>query len=377
MSNQLDKTNVVNVSLSASPKGISEDNVDTVGIFTDETHADSFGTAGYKIYLNPREMAVDFGTDSDTYKMGVAAFSQTPNFLNGNGYLVVLLLEESETLVNAIIRASSLVQFFGIITTKDIEAEELTEASNYVQSINKVLFAVSNDPAYFAPEGTFDLIRQASNTHTRCLSYLSDNTTDAKRMAAAYAGRALSTNFSGSNTTQTMHLKDLLTILPDPQMTQTQLNQCQAAGVDCYVNIAGVAKVFTSGANEFFDEVYNICWFINAIEVAGFNTLATTSTKVPQTEEGMTLLKGNYRLVCQRAVRNQYIAPGAWNSPDRFGDVEAMLRNIEETGYYIYSDPVNLQAQTDREQRIAPLVQIAIKQAGALHKSNVMIYVNA
>jgi hypothetical protein len=138
-----------------------------------------------------------------------------------------------------------------------------------------------------------------------------------------------------------------------------------------------VPKVLASGANEFFDEVYNLCWFIGEIEVAGFNVLATTSNKIAQTESGMSILKGAYARVCEAAIRNAYIAPGAWNSPDRFGDPEAMLRNIVEAGYYIYSLPVNLQDQPEREARIAPLVQIAIKQAGAIHKSNVLIYVNA
>jgi hypothetical protein len=54
-----------------------------------------------------------------------------------------------------------------------------------------------------------------------------------------------------------------------------------------------------------------------------------------------------------------------------------MLRNIEEVGYYIYSLPVNQQAQTEREERKAPLIQIALKEAGAIHSSNVLVYINA
>jgi hypothetical protein len=377
MANQLDITNVVNISVSAAPKGIGEYNVNNIGLFSDETPASSFGQDGYKIYLNAREVGIDFGTTSKTYKQAVAVFSQSPNILNGNGYLVVITLNSEEALLDAVIRASSLVQFFGILTTKAITAQELTDAANYAQSINKILFAANNTAAYIASDGTFDLIRQAGLTHTRCFVYLSDNITDAQTACAAYAGRALSTYFNGSNTTQTMHLKDLIGILPDPNLTQTQLNLAQSAGVDCYVSIAGVPKVFASGANEFFDEVYNLCWFVGALEVAGFNVLATVSTKVPQTEAGMDILKGAYREVCGRAVRNAYLAPGAWNSPDRFGDPEAMLRTIEESGFYIYSLPVNQQAQPEREARQAPLIQIAAKQAGAIHKTNVLIYINA
>lgn len=378
MSNQLDITNVITISLSAAQTGLGEYNVNNLAIFTGETPETSFGDLGYKIYKAPKEVGTDFGTTSITYKMALSVFAQTPNILNGDGYLVVIpFASSSETLATAISRADSLVQFFGILTTKDYSSSEVSAAAAVVQTMNKMLFVVSNSASDIAAAGSFHDIAEAGYDKTRCLAYLSDATLDAKVMAAAYAGRALSTVFEGSNTTSTMHLKDLVGITADPSMTQTQLNLCQDCGADAYVNIAGVAKTFTSGANGFFDQVYNRCWFLGALEVAGFNALAKVSTKVPQTEPGMTILKGAYRLVCERAVRNGYVAPGAWNSADRFGDVEAMLRNIEEVGYYIYSLPVNQQSQTEREERKAPLVQIAIKEAGAIHSSNVMVYINA
>lgn len=381
MSNQLDITNVITISLSAAQTGLGEYNVNNLAIFSHESYGETFGDLGYKIYKAPKEVGTDFGTNSVTYKMALSVFSQTPNILNGNGYLVVIpFAEESdtvETLAAAINRAESLVQFFGILSTRDYSSEEISAAAAVVQTMNKMLFAVSNDASDIAAAGSFHDIAEAGYDKTRCLAYLSETTEPAKVMAAAYAGRALSTAFEGSNTTSTMHLKDLIGITADPTMTQTQLNLCQDCGADAYVNIAGVAKTFTSGANKFFDQVYNRCWFLGALEVAGFNALAKVSTKVPQTEPGMTILKGAYRLVCERGVRNGYMAPGAWNSADRFGDVEAMLRNIEEVGYYIYSLPVNQQAQTEREARKAPLVQIAVKEAGAIHSSNVLVYINA
>ena len=378
MSNQLDITNVITISLSAAQTGLGEYNVNNLAIFTGETPETSFGDLGYKIYKAPKEVGVDFGTNSITYKMALSAFAQTPNILNGDGYLVVIpFASSSEALATAISRADSLVQFFGILSTKDYDAEEASDAAAVVQTLNKILFVVSNDADDIAATGSFHDIAEAKYDKTRCLAYLSDTTEPTKVMAAAYAGRALSTAFEGSNTTSTMHLKDLVGVTADPTMTQTQLNLCQSCGADAYVNIAGVSKTFTSGANGYFDQVYNRCWFLGALEVAGFNALAKVSTKVPQTEPGMTILKGAYRLVCDRAVRNGYVAPGAWNSADRFGDVEAMLRNIEEVGYYIYSLPVNQQAQTEREERKAPLVQIAIKEAGAIHSSNVLVYINA
>jgi hypothetical protein len=196
-------------------------------------------------------------------------------------------------------------------------------------------------------------------------------------MASAYAGRGLSTNFSGSNTTQTMQLKDLIGITPDSSMTQTLYNKCQDAGVDVYASIQGVAKVLTSGANGFFDDVYNLQWFVIALQVAGFNCLAQSSTKIPQTENGVSALKSSYRAVCEQSVTNQFVAPGAWNSPVTFGSQADFVANIAQRGYYIFSVPVAQQSATDRADRKAPLIQIAIKLAGAVHSSTVIVNVNA
>ncbi len=87
--------------------------------------------------------------------------------------------------------------------------------------------------------------------------------------------------------------------------------------------------------------------------------------------------KGAARKVSQQYVNNQYIAAGVWNSPTIFGNPEDFIANILQVGFYIYTTPIALQSQTDREDREAPLMQIALKEAGAIQKGNVIINVNA
>ena len=87
-------------------------------------------------------------------------------------------------------------------------------------------------------------------------------------------------------------------------------------------------------------------------------------------------LKNAYELVCSQGVRNGVIGTGLkWNESIPFGNPEDFQRNIEEKGYYIYSIPVAQQSQAEREERIAPVVQIAIKMSGAIHSSNVIVQV--
>lgn len=75
----LQLTNVIKISVSEAPVGLGAYNVNNVALFTDETPKGGFPTAGYTPYVSPAEVAEDFGTESDTYAMAVAFFSQNPN----------------------------------------------------------------------------------------------------------------------------------------------------------------------------------------------------------------------------------------------------------------------------------------------------------
>lgn len=383
--NNLSLSNVINVTLMPSVSGLSEFNTANLFLLSYDTPANTSFTSGFKVYKSLPEVTEDFAYDSLTVKMATAAFSQTPNILSNSGSLIIGLPNNGESQVEAFLRFSTTCLFCGFLTTdtiaNDLDANigygSASSSSSLLPDVvatfnNKINFIVSNSTEDIS---SFNAIRVSTLTKTRCLFY-GGTESDAKVMMAAYASRAMSTIFEGSLTTQTMHLKSLVGVEPDPIMNQTLLNTCKDAGVDTYVSIEGVPCVFTSGANGYFDEVFNELWFVNAIQVAGFNYLRQTSFKIPQTEQGMTGLKNAYAQVCVRGVNNGFIGAGSWNLPDTFGNPETFKKNIEVSGYYIYSTPVAQQSKADREARKAPLVQIAVKTAGAIHSTSVLIYVN-
>jgi hypothetical protein len=286
------------------------------------------------------------------------------------------LASSDETLPAAIARTMNSVYYFGVLVDEVLAESPLVALAAYMQTIDKVLFYASRTAADFAPAGMLDDVRTASETHTRCLYYYSATPLDTQKFAAAYAGRALSTNFAGINTAQTMHLKSLAGITPDQTIDQTALEAAVAAGVDVYCSMAGVPSLFTSGENAFFDQVYNSLWFKFALQTAAFNFLRETNTKIPQTEEGMEGLKSVLRGVCAQAAGNGFIGRGSWTSSTVFGNPADLIRNISDQGYYVYSQPVANQAQSDRTDRRAPLVQIAVKEQGAIHSSSIIVNVN-
>jgi hypothetical protein len=246
--------------------------------------------------------------------------------------------------------------------------------ANDVQAYqNKILFLPSNSTADIA--GQFTDIKSASDYNTRCL-YYSGTAQQARLFAAAYASRLLGTNLDGSRTAITMQFKNLTTITPDENVSSTILANCITAGVDTYIDIAGIPMVYSGGGNRFADQVYNQVWLICSLQVAAFNCLQGVANKVPQTEDGMNLFKSALKIVMAQAVANGYLAPGTWTSATTFGVQADFVSNIIQYGYYIYSLPVSLQAAAARAARQAPVVQIAAKEAGAIHSASILVYIN-
>jgi hypothetical protein len=284
----------------------------------------------------------------------------------------------AETPLQAIVRTQDTLNYVGILLQGSaITDNQKIDASTYVQSLNKILFLASNDATDMDSPNIFYTLHSSNNYRTRKVLYLCDTSLELAAMIVAYAGRAMSTNFSGSNTTQTMHMKDLLTIAADESITQTILEVAKLMGVDTYGSYQGLGKVYSAGENKYFDQVYNLSWIMAELQIAGFNAISTSSTKIVQTEQGVDILKGFYRRICEQAVTNGYVAPGTWNSPERFGNVDDFMRNISERGYYIYSQPISQQSQVDREARKAPLIQLAFKEAGSVHSSNIIVAIEA
>lgn len=374
-SNILPITNVINVSVANPPTGLANYNINNLLYVTKETPVN--GALGdYTIYLTPTQVGTDWGLSSETYLAAVNVFSQQPNILSAGGAFIVAAMAGGDTLVTMYNKISQEI-FFGAMLFGGYQPNdaEMQAAAAVFQSAQIMLFLSSNDTAELTTGHAFFAIQAAGQSYTRCLLY-TVSLGAARLFAAAYAGLALSTNFNGSATTQTLWLKNLANITPDPGITQTILNTCQTVGVDVYVNLAGLSKLISTGGNTFFDQVFGTLWLVYSLQVAGFNALAQTPTKIPQTEPGMAYLRNAYIAILEQGVINGFLAPGAWNSPVLFGDPTSLRNAILNIGYFVYSIPVNQQSQANRVARQAPLVQIAAKLAGAIQTSNVVVFIN-
>ena len=383
---QIPITYVVSASAVTPQRGIEPLKLSTILLLTTDEPLSAID-GSYIISRTLTGITNIFGTETETALQAQAIFAQQPNILANDGYVIVAPLTSTseevdgetvttyETLSSAIARISNEIYFEGILTTKEASDEEYAAASTAVQEMqNRVLMLPRSTSAAFS--GIFATV--ASNTNTKCLYYsYGDNAAqNARIFAAAYLSKALSVNYGGSNTTMTMNLKDLAGIQADTNISETILAQCETAGADCFPSIEGLPKVISNAqGGMYFDQVLNQIWFVNTIQRNVFNVLATTRTKIAQTDAGLEVLVKACRDVCRQGVINGYFAPGQWNSSDFFGDYDTFHNNINEFGYYVYHQPVAEQSQTDRAARKAPVLSIAAKESGAVHSASVIIYI--
>lgn len=337
---------------------------------------------GLDVYIEASGSAIRFtskrfGTDSGVVisaqgtavgtDIAVAAYLDA-----SNGASVAGTDASGETLAQAVSRALQQVYFGGVLSTQYADDATILTNSTAIQAKDVIYYNDMTSLIDMADLGAS--IKGAGNGKTRTLAY-SQSAESAKVAIATYATIAQSVNYNGSNTAMTMNLKTLTGLIGDNGLSDTYVLSANTNGVDIYGNTGGLSVVYSNDNNGYTDDITANLWHKKATEIAGFNYLRQTNTKIPQTEVGMTGLKNAYAQVCEKAIRNNTIAPGTWNTAIPFGDPEDFKRNIEEKGYYIYSIPVAQQAQTEREARKAPVCQIALKRSGAFHFSEVVITV--
>lgn len=195
-----------------------------------------------------------------------------------------------------------------------------------------------------------------------------------RKLAISYMARTHTVNFNGERTAITLHLKTMN--VPAEEYSQTEIDKAKRVGLDIYTTIKDVPCILTSGSNDFVDNVYNLMAYVDAVQTDSFNVLKTTPTKVPQTYYGVDQLEDCAEKTTRGFVRAGVFNPGTWTLPDFFGDRDMFLRNIEQNGYYVLAGDLADQSTADRQERKSPVLQIAVKNAGAIHSEDIIINFN-
>ena len=246
---------VINVTVSTPPAGLALQNVCNLLCMTKDVPVAAIADGAFRVYTSATDVATDWGTTSNAYKAAVAAFSQSPNIITGGGKFIIAKIATAKSSTDALADLIPAV-FFGGFSTTFSETDVVIQATAAsAKAAGKIFGVASSLSAALETSGLFGLIQAATLTTTRCLFH--SDATQREAFKWGYLSRAMSVNFSGNNTTNTMHLKQIAGVTPDEGLTSTLLSKAKVVGADVYANIAGRASVLSYGANVFFDEILN------------------------------------------------------------------------------------------------------------------------
>jgi len=277
-----------------------------------------------------------------------------------------------ETKVACITEIKSQTNMYGAMFIDEPTSQEAQDLADWSQANHVLVYDVFDTSSNLEIDVTNPvwLIKLAGNTNYRMLYSAAGN----RKLAASYMARVHTVNFNAENSALTMHLKELNVVAES--YTQTEITKAKAVGLDIYTTIKLTPVVLTSGANDFVDNRYNLVGYKDAVEVDMFNLLKGTTTKIPQTSKGVNQLIDQLEKTTRGFVRAGVFAPGTWSSPDYFGDYKAFTRNIEQNGFYFIAGRLSDQPQADRAARKSPVLQGAVKNAGAIHSADIIINFN-
>ena len=278
----------------------------------------------------------------------------------------------AETKIQALDALKALVQFKGFVFISTSTSQEVTDIGTWAQANGILGYDVFSNLSNLELDITNPvwLNTLAGRTNYRTLFSRAGN----RKFATSYMARAHTVNFNGENTAITMNLKTLN--VPPEEYTETEITKAEQVGLDLYTTFKRVPKVIASGANDFSDNPYNLLAFIDAVQTDMFNLLGGSATKIPQTTRGVNQLIDQAEKTTRGFVRSGVFAAGEWSSPDTFGDVNVFKRSIRDNGFYWLAGSLADQPQEDREDRKSPVLQGAVKNAGAIHKADIIINFN-
>lgn len=332
-------------------------------------------------YSAIEDIGDDFGIDSPEYEAATIFFSQSPKptlVYIGRWAKTLASAEEGsvETLLQAVNACLQYTNWYGLAIADSadlVEADVISVAAAIEASSLSRILAVTTADVNVLVAGNTDNIgyKLKAAGYARTFWQYSSSS---KYAAISAFGRAFTVNFTGSNTTITLKFKT------EPGITYETLTTAQAAAIDAingnvYVYYANDTAIIQQGVmanGDFFDERHGLDWLQNYVQTNLYNLLYTSTTKIPQTDAGVTRLMTNVEASLDQAVNNGLIAPGVWNGGP-IGQIES--GDTLTKGYYVYADAVANLAQSDREARKSPVIQAAIKMAGAIHYGDVQINV--
>jgi hypothetical protein len=198
------------------------------------------------------------------------------------------------------------------------------------------------------------------------------NTDDA---VVSIMGYAMGANTGLVGSAYTLAYKPENGVAVEVALTDAQCGTIEDSNGNIYISRGVQYSIFESGVmadGTPADEVINLDILANSIQQSVMNLLVTIA-KVPQTEDGISMILNAIVTPCKAARDIGFVAPGVWKAAPLFNlDTGDTL----STGYAIMASSIREQSVEDRAARKAPPIYVALKLAGAVEHVVINVQVN-
>lgn len=265
--------------------------------------------------------------------------------------------------------------FFGFYSSVALSDSEIIEFHDRLQAgAKKRIFAFTALADYLLDFDQSNPLYQIAKKESRIMLCQLNKLND-KHAAVSLLVEACSTNWNGINTAKTNKFKRQATTQSDAGIDTNIANKCDRLGINYYTDYDGtsfLAEGRTVGTEMWFiDSTVGRFAYADRLQAAAATRL-TRQPKIPQTDIGQSTLEGSLIAVHERFVRNGFLGENLiWNG---LGFGELQTGDVLTKGWYMYSDSFQLQTQPDREARKGMPIQVAAKEAGAIHDADIIVY---
>lgn len=265
-------------------------------------------------------------------------------------------------------------QSFYALTIPEADEDDHVEVGSFIEGTNNkhTYWITTQDAGTLVPTDTTDLASQlkALGLKKTAIQYSLENAYAASSMA----GRILTTQWGGNNTTIDLFYKN------EPLVVAESINETQAqslAGKNCnvfaaYDNDTAIIQNGDMCSGDPIDLIVGCDAFAIDVQNEVYNLLYTSPTKIPQTDAGNQLIATVIESVCSKYVANGFLAPGVW---DQTGFGTLKQGDFLAKGFYVYAPPIASQAKADRQARKSVVFQVAAKTAGAIRTVDIVLNV--
>lgn len=332
---------------------------DKVKVYTNENYATQMVTDG-------------FSTTDAEYLAATAYFAQSPK--SSQVAIGALDTANSETAADCItaIRAAN-DRFYSVCFAYELTDAEISAVAAAVEAFSApTLFFYQTDSEDCIKSGAGGVLKTLQSAkYTRSFGFYA---TADSNTAAAVVGLVSGLNSMEVNSAYTVAYKTLAGVTAE-DLTDEQLTNLTSYNGNAYTTFGNRYSFVYPGisAGDYHvDEMYAIdasTYLIQQNVISGL----VASRKIPQTEDGMSMLISFINSACSTLANVGMIAGGIWK-----GDAVGKLATGDAIagGYYVESGSIAAQSAADRAARKSPPIYVALLMSGAIEHVVIRVFVN-